>query len=207
MNEISLLSAAPANSDPHLVAQLTDAIQSLGVAEWIALGSMATALVTAWAAIRSNRRDGHAYSLSVAEHRRSDPAVSVELANSQVHHLVAEQRRVYVFHLLVTNQSLAANSIKRIHLLLEFGHSDQPASNVTVPHDQTAATDVDLKTTEVFSVPTSIAPGDSIPGVAVFSVSNSLLDDQFVESYVVAVVDAHNHETRCQPMLLWETES
>ena len=105
MNEITSVVA-----DLRRVTQLTNAIQSLGAAEWIALGAMAATFVAAWAAIRSNRRGGHAYSLSVAEHRRSDPAVSVELADSQVHHLVAEQRRVYVFHMLPSSESISYSS-------------------------------------------------------------------------------------------------
>ena len=213
MNEISLLSTAFSGTVPRLnlraaaFARLADAIHAMDTSDWIALGSMLGAGVAAWAAIRSNRRADRAYSLMVAAHRRSDPAVGVELAGSHVHHLVAEQRRVYVFRLLATNQSLAANSIKQIHLSLECAHPHHPPSNVTVPHDRTVATAVGLEPEEVFRVPTPIAPGESISGAAVFSVGNALFEDLLVESYVVAVVDAYNHQARCQPMLLWETES
>ena len=213
MNGINLLFTLLADTVPCLnlgaaaFVRLVEAIQSVGTSEWIAFGSMLAAGIAAWAAFRSNRRADRAYSLMVAGHRRSDPAVCVELADSQAHHLLAEQRRVYVFHLLVTNQSLAANSIKLIHLSLECGHPQQPPSNVTVPHDPNAAAAVGLAPDEVFRIPTPLAPGGSISGAAVFSVCNGLFQDHPIESYVVAVVDAHGHQASCELLLLRETES
>lgn len=189
------------------LVRLVEAIHAVDASEWIAFGSMLAAGIAAWAAFRSNRRADRAYSLMVEGHRRSDPAVAVELADSEARHLLAEQRRVYVFHLLVTNQSLAANSIKLIHLSLECGHPQQPPSNVTVPHDPNAAAAVGLAPDEVFLIPTPLPPGGSISGAAVFSVCNGLFKDRPIESYVVAVVDTHGHEVSCQLMLLQETES
>lgn len=177
---LSTLLGAPdlaLNLGAVVFAQLAETIQAMDASDWTAFGSMLAAGVAALAALRSSRRADHVYALMLAGHRRSDPAVNVELADSHVHHLVAERRRVYVFHLLVTNQSLATNSLKQIQLSLECGHPGQPPSNVTVPHDRKVAASVALAPDEAFRVPTPLAAGESVLGAAVFSVANTLFED------------------------------
>ena len=188
-------------------AHATEAFRDMGTSEWIAFGSMLAAWIATWQAIRSTRLSGRMYSLSVAEQRRTEPAVDVYLADSQIQHHPSEQRRIYVFHLLITNSSLSANSIKQISLSVEFRAQDRPPSNVSVPHDTAAADAAGVSLDEILRVPSPIAAGDSISGAAVFPFANALLGSSSVESYTVTVSDAHDREVHCQAILLEETDS
>ena len=166
---------------------------------------MLAAWIAAWQAIRSTRLSHRMYSLSITEQRRTEPAVEVYLADSQFVHLPNEQRRIYVFHLLITNKSLAANSIKQVTLSLEYGERGQPLSNVAVPHDSNAASRVGVGAPEVLRVPSPIAGGETISGAAVFNIANALLGNGAVESYTVTVLDAHDRQAHCHAILLRET--
>ena len=190
-----------------IAAHVTQAVHDMGTSEWIAFGSMLAAWIATWQAIRSTRFSGRMYSLSVAEQRRTEPAVDVYLADSQIQHHPSEQRRICVFHLLITNSSLSANSIKQISLSVEFRAQDRPPSNVAVSHDSTAADAAGVSLDEALRVPSPIAAGDSISGAAVFPIASVLFGNGSVESYTVTVSDAHDREVHCQAILLRETDS
>ena len=189
------------------IQRVTAAISGMGTSEWIAFGSMLAAWIAAWYAFRSTRLSGRMYSLSVAEQRRTEPAIEVYLADCHIVHLPSEQRRVYVFYLLITNKSLTANSIKEIKLSLEYGHRDQPPSNVAIPHDSTTASTVDAGSTEILRVPSPIAAGESIAGAAIFPIANAILGNSAVGPYTVTVLDAHDREAFCSAFVLKEKDS
>lgn len=181
-------------------------IKVMGVSEWIALGTMIAACIAAWQAIRSTRLSGRMYSLLISEQRRTEPAVEVYLVDSRFLHLSNGQRRVYVFHLLITNKSMAANSIKDVRLSLKHGQRGQPSSNIVIPHDSKAASTIDIGATEILRVPNPIAAGETISGVVAFSIADALLGNGLVEAYIVTVLDAHDRESHCQAIFLRETK-
>ena len=179
-------------------------ISGMVISEWIALGSLLVACIAAWKAIQSTRLSRRLYSLAVAEQRRTESALEVYLADALIVHRPREQRRIYMFSLLITNQSLAANSIKQVRLSLEYGQWDRPPSNMVIPHDSSVAGTVDLGETEVLRVPGPMAAGGTVSGVAVFSVANALFGGGAVGSYTVTVLDAHDRQACCQPIFLRE---
>ena len=189
------------------ILRITKAIGGMGTSEWIAFGSMVAASIAAWHAIRSTQLSRRMYSLSVAEQRRTESALEVYLADCRILHLPSEQRRIYLFDLLISNRSIADNSIKEIKLSLNYAHRDKPPSNVVVPHDSNSADTTRANSTELLRIPCPIAAGNSISGAAVFPISNALLGSNEVESYNLTVLDAHDQEASCQPILLMETES
>ena len=194
-------------SETVAIWRVSVAVSGMSIYEWIALGSMLAAWIAAWQAIRSTRLSRRMYCLSVAEQRRTEPALEVYLANSYIVHLQNEKRRIFVFHLLITNQSLAANSIKQVKLTLEYGQRGQPTSNVAVPHDSNAASAVGVGPLQLLRVPSPIAAGETGSGAAVFPISNALLGNSVVESYTVTVLDAYDRQAHCQAILLKEMES
>lgn len=191
----------------EIAAHATKAVQDMGTSEWIAFGAMLAAWIATWQAIRSTRFSGRMYSLAVAEQRRTEPAVDVYLADSQIQHQPNEQRRICIFHLLITNSSVSANSIRQISLCVEFRAQDRPPANVAVPHDPSAASAAGISLDETLRVPCPIAAGNSISGAAVFPIANVLFGHGSVESYTVTVSDAHDLEVHCQAILLRETDS
>ena len=140
---------------------MTTAIGGIGVSEWLPIlaawvGALA-AWVGVWLGIRGIRLERRMYSLAIEAERRKEPAVEVYLVDSGILNPPGEERRIYVFQLLITNKSLSANSIKQIELALEYGPQGQPPSNVMIPHDSSAALAANMEATEVICVPCSIA--------------------------------------------------
>lgn len=187
--------------------RMMSAIGGMEVTELVAVGSMLAAWVAAWQAFRSTRMTRLMYSLSVEAERRKEPAVEVYLADYRMLNPPDEERRIYVFRLLITNKSLAANSIKRIALTLEYGHQGQPPSNVVIPHDSSAAIAASMEATEVIRVPRSIAAGDTITGAALFPIDTGVVGDGVVQSHILTVTDAHDRDVQRHAILLWEVQS
>ncbi len=189
---------------------MTD-IGGMGVAKWLPIlaacvGALA-AVVGVSLGIRRFRLARRAYALSVEAERRKGPAVEVYLADYRMLNPSCEERRIYVFHLLITNKSLTANSIKRIELMLEYGQQGQPPSNVVIPHDSSAAIAASMEATEVIRVPRSIAAGATISGAALFPFDTELIGDGMVKSHILTVTDAHDRDIQRQAILLWEVQS
>lgn len=202
-----LLADSLLQSAPQPFQRLMSAIGGMEVSEWVAVGSMLAAWVAAWQAIRSTRTTRRMYSLSVEAERRKEPAVEVYLADYRMLNPPSEDRRIYVFQLLITNKSLSANSIKGIELTLEYGQPGQPPSNVVIPHDSSAAISASMEATEVIRVPRSIAAGATVAGAALFPVDAGLIGDGVVKSHILTVTDAHDRDVQRHAILLWEEQS
>ena len=187
--------------------QMKFMINGMDGPEWIAFGSMLAAGIAAVAICRNTRLMRQMYTLAVAEQQRTQPAIQIYLADSRFLHQPIAQRRIYMFRLVITNQSLVANSIKQLSLAVEYDERGEPLSNVAIPHDSSAASAAKIVSAEVFRVPSPIAAGESVAGTALFPIANALLGDSVVNSHTVLVLDAHDRETRCQAIVLREIKS
>ena len=174
------------------------------VSEAIAVVAAAAACFAAWQAFRSAQASRRMYALAVTEQRRTEPAIDLYLVESQINHLQTENRRIYLFRLIVTNRSVVANSIKYVSLSIEFGTLGERLSNVTIPHDAAVAQAAAAREQEVLTIPVSIAPGETLSGIALFSLSEDLLQGAAVESYTVSITDGHDKDVRCEAILLRE---
>ena len=171
---------------------------TLDVSEAIAAVAAAAACFAAWQAFRSAQASRRMYALAVTEQGRTEPAIDLYLVDSQINHLRAENRRIYVFRLIATNRSVVANSIKYVSLSIEFGELGERLSNVTIPHDAAAAPAASVTEQEVLTVPVSIAPGETLSGIALFPLNEDLLRGAAVESYAVSITDGNDKDVRCE---------
>ena len=187
--------------------QMKVVINGMDAPEWIAFGSMLAAGIAAVVTCRNARLMRQMYTLAVTEQQRTQPAIQIYLADSRFLHRPIAQRRIYMFRLVITNQSLVANSVKRITLAVEYGQRGRPLSNVAIPHDSNAASAANIVSAETFRVPSPIAAGESVAGTALFPIADALLGDNVVNSHTVIVLDAHDREARCQAIVLREMES
>lgn len=188
-----------------LVERIKSFMLQLELSEWIAIVSAVAACSAAWVAARNRLLAVRSHALAVAAHKRNEPDLDVYLSDSSVCRLPSEQRHVYVFRLVITNRSLAANSVKQLTLFLESGQADAPAPNVLCPHDSSVSGLIGVPATDVFNIPRLLAPGEAISGVAMFPITDSLLDYCAVESHAVMVTDAHGQQVHCQAILLRES--
>lgn len=167
------------------------------VVAWTALLTALVALVNVWLARRQ-------LSLATAEGRRKDPAINVCLAKARIKHLPSEHRRLYVFSLVVTNKSIVANSIKEIVLVIESGQQGQATSTINVPHTPSTASVSSVSDSECFKTPFSIGAGETVSGIALFSVRDNLVQGMAIESYRVRLTDGHDRQALCKAILLRE---
>ncbi len=187
----------------HIVAIIND----LDATDWIAIASMLTAVLATSEAFRSRRISSRMYDIAVREKLRTETPLDVYLADSRILHVPREQRRVYVFELLITNKSAAPNSIKQLSLSLDYDQQNRPASNLAIQHDPKALdTSPTGQVGNALSVPRLIAPGEAISGTALFPVADVILEHGPVEMYTVQLFDAHDRAAECQAILLKETE-
>ena len=187
------------------------AFGGMDVAEWLPILAAWAGALAAWVGlglgIRSIRLERRVFALSAEAERRKEPAVEVYLDDSRILSPPGEERRIYVFRLVITNTSLSPNSIKRIELTLEYGQQGEPPSNVVIRHDSSATPPVSMEAVEVIRAPCSIGAGATIAGAALFPIDSGLIGDGVVESHVVTVTDAHDRAVQCHAILLREVES
>lgn len=191
----------------ELFNRLIASINNLDAITWIAFGSMLAAFIAASEAIRSRRISSRMYDIAVHEKLRTETPLDVYLVDSRILHVPNEQRRVYVFEVLITNKSAAPNSIKKLSLSLEYDRQKRPPSNLTIQHDSIALDSAPTgQVSNALSVPKLIAPGEAISGTALFPVANVILEHGLVDMYTVMVLDAHDRAAECQAILLKETD-
>ena len=146
------------------------------------------------------------YEIAIREQRRTETPVEVYLADSRILHVPAQQRRVYVFELVITSKSALANSIKQLSLSMDYEQDKRPASSLAIQHSAAALDESVAEVHSVFAVPRAIAAGEAVSGTALFSIADNILDNDTIEMYTVEVVDVHDRAARCQAVLLRERE-
>ena len=91
----------------ELLDRIIASVNNLDATNWIAFGSMLAAFIAASEAFRSRRISSRMYDIAVREKLRTETPLDVYLVDSRILHVAREQRRVYVFELLITNKSAA----------------------------------------------------------------------------------------------------
>lgn len=182
------------------------AINAMDFSDWIAFAAAVAASIAAWQAVRSTRFAAKMYALAIDGQRRTETPLEIYLMDSRLIHVSHEHRRAYEFHLLVTNKSLVANSIKQITLTLHYDEGEQPPSNLSIEHDPHAVDTLTPGAPDTFVVPSPIAGGGAVSGTALFSIADKLPLNRPVATYTVEVLDAHDRPTHCQQILLKESQ-
>ena len=168
---------------------------------------MLVAFIATSEAFRSRRLSSRMYDIAVREKLRIETPLDVYLVDARIVHVPREQRRVYVFELLITNKSAAPNSIKQLSLSLDYDQQNRPKSNLAIQHDRKALDASPAgQAGDALSVPRIIAAGEAISGTALFPVVNVILEHGPIEMYTVQLLDAHDRAAECQAILLKEIE-
>ena len=180
-------------------------LSKMEFAEWLALISALAACLAAACALFSWWTSRRMFALAVAEHQSTKPAIELNLASSEAKQLPDDPRKVCILGLLVTNRSLAANSIKELLLSLEYRQDGQPPRNIVCPHDARAAPALGLDDADIFRLPQIIGGGEAISGIALFPVAHALLDETEMATYTVTARDSYDNEARQRVVILRET--
>lgn len=172
--------------------------------DWVSIASAAAAWVAAWLAFRSARTARQTYNLAREQERRFHPSLELYLVDAHIRRLESPLPRLYVFRIMVTNKSDAANSLKDLKLVVGHKREQGPLSNVAIPHNPGLAAYLPENHVELVNIPCGIAARTVLGGLAIFGVPQDLLRDSKVESYTLTVVDSFGHETTLEAILLRE---
>lgn len=178
----------------------------LEFSDWLALISALGACLATVIALFSWWTSRRMYALAVAEHKSTEPAIELHLASSKAQRHPDERHQVYTIGLLVTNKSLAANSIKELSLSLLYHHDGQPPRNIVCSHDAQVAPALGLNEADIFRLPQRIGGGEAISGIALFPLANALLDETEMATYTVTATDSYDNEARQQVVVLRATD-
>ena len=171
--------------------------------DWISLA----AAVAAWLALlHSIRVTRHSHMLATLAHQRQEPSIELYLAKARLIRASNQPQRVYVFEMLVSNLSVAPNSIKRIELAIEYGERGQPLSHLAVPHSDEVPVATGVSGSEARKLPILIGAGETLSIVAQFLVAEDLLQGGVVESCKVVVTDTYDREVEQKSLLIWGSE-
>ena len=170
--------------------------RELDVGNWIAVVGSAAAWFAAWQAYRSAQASRASQLLAQEALARGEPSIAVYLADARLIHASNRTQRVYVLQLLISNQSIAANSIKRISLSMEHGSPGRPRSHLAVDHSHEVPVATGASDADALKLPVSIGAGESLRAVAQFLVNEELLQGDAVESCSVLVTDSHDRNAK-----------
>ena len=113
-------------------------IIDFGAINWIAVCSVLAAFFAAVEARRNRRIASRMYDIAVHEKFRTETPLDVYLACALIPHVPKKNGRFHVFKLLITNSSVAPNSIKQLLLTFDYDQGNQPTSSLAIQHDPNA---------------------------------------------------------------------
>lgn len=120
------------------------------------------------------------------------PALDLYLVDSELRRLGAGQR-VYAFHVLVSNRSDAANSIREAQLVLEHRKEriDGPPSHLIAPQSEEVAAKYGDAQHPSLAIPCTVPARSSVRGLVWFEVPSALLAASRVESCTLRMIDTY----------------
>jgi len=172
--------------------------------DWVSTASAAAAWAAAWLAFRSSRTAQRAYNLALEQAQRLRPSLELYLIDAHIRRLVPPLPRLYVFRIMVTNKSDAANSLKDLKLVIEHKREHSPPSNVAIPHNPDLIVYLPENHAELVNIPCTIPARAVLGGQALFGVPKDLLGDSEIKSYTLTVVDSLGQEITVEAILLRE---
>jgi len=95
------------------------------IATWIAIISAVIALASAWYAARSNKLGQKNLELALQQEKRQQPNLKLYLVDGHVVRFRSQHFRVYAFHMRISNDSDADNSLADLVLMVEHGRSEK----------------------------------------------------------------------------------
>jgi hypothetical protein len=157
--------------------------------------------VAAWIAALHARRS---YKLAVRRESSRRPSLEIYLVNGHIRRLGAPLRRLFVFKLLITNKSDAANALKDLQLVVHYTGRQGTPGNITISHDARLGTVLSNFQEELLAIPCGIPAREVVGGVAIFAAPEELLQEFQIESYTITAIDSFGNPTEREAILLQE---
>jgi hypothetical protein len=171
---------------------------------WIAIISVVIALMSAWYAARSAKIAKKSLELALQQERRQNPNLKLYLFDGHVVKFRSQHFRIYAFHIRISNDSDADNSLADLFLMVEFSRSENLRSNLIVSHDYNLITYLNTRKYAPLHIPSIIAAHETITGYALFRIQDELLSSSSVEAYLLKALDSHRVESIIEPILIIE---
>lgn len=167
--------------------------------------SIAALVVSLVSLHRTSRLQRQQIRLLAKQEAGLSPSLSLYLAEAYIRRLGPGAPRTYVFQIVVSNSSDAANSIRDVRLVIEHERAPGgPSSTLVIAHKPELAARLTDVSGEPLRLPCAIPGRTSVGGLALFEVASNLLRESRVESYILQVADTYGHETSVEAMILRE---
>ncbi|MFA6815026.1 MAG: hypothetical protein WCQ87_01945 [Parabacteroides sp.] len=163
-------------------------------------------LFAIWYAARSVGIAKKAYSLALEQDKRNCSSLGLSILDSYIERIDESDERLFVFHLMITNNSASKNSIKDIRLRIEYQKGDGPFLNVSIPHNPNLKNKF-KKIENPLKIPLNIDSYSTINGSAIFKLSNEMIRGACVDTYMVTIIDNSGQATELEASLLQETDN
>src|SRR6266511_1827888 len=163
----------------------------------VAVASAVAAWIAAWHARRT-------YKLALQQETRRQPWLEIYLVNGYIRRLRTPLRRLFVFKLMITNKSDAANALKDLQLVVHYRGEQGSPGNVTISHSPRLGTRLPESQEDPLPIPCRIPAREVVGGVAIFGAAEELLQDFRIESYTLTAVDSVDNHTEREAILLQE---
>jgi hypothetical protein len=162
-----------------------------------AVGSAVAAWIAAWHARRT-------YKLALQQETRRKPSLEIYLINGYIRRQSTPLRRLFVFKLMITNKSDAANALKDLQLVIHYRGKQGSPGNVTISHSPKWGTALPESQENPLPTPCGIPAREVVGGVAIFGAAEELLQDFRIDSYTITAVDSFGNQTEREAILLQE---
>ena len=142
--------------------------------------------------------------MGLRQETRRQPSLEIYLVNGCIRRLTDPLRRLFIFKLMITNKSDAANSLKDLQLVVHYKGKQGSPGNVTISHNPRLGTGLPEPQEDPLPIPCGIPAREVVGGVAIFGAPEELLQDFRIESYTLTALDSFGNHAEREAILLQE---
>lgn len=154
--------------------------------------------VRAWSSARSSAKS---YALALQQEQARKPNLDVYLVEGERLAPKGDNRRSYRFHVRITNQAQAANTLIEMLLEIYYARGTTEGLRIQIPAGQT-----DNRSQPGIALPRLLQPKESVVGWAAFDIPGDFLAGARADTYRIVFLDAMNTRYEIRPIIINERE-
>lgn len=155
--------------------------------------------VRAWSSARSAAKS---YALALQQEHARKPNLDVYLVEGEKLAAKGDNRRSYRFHVRITNQAQAANTL--VEMLLEIDYSRGATEGLRI---QLPTAQADDMSQPGIGLPRLLQPKEAVVGWVAFDIPGDLLAGARADTYRIVFLDATNTRYEIRPIIITERET
>jgi hypothetical protein len=151
--------------------------------------------------LRSNSIAKKSLKISESQEKRQQPLFTTDLSNSFSLSVIDKKITIYAFLLTINNPTDINNSIKRIEFTINYNKNNQ-LLNYSTDHKQELVKF--CNNVSAISLPFDISAHQAAIGWTLFGIENEIIEDSYIESYLITMTDTHGFQIFVKPIIVCE---